>query len=156
MKNKGIYFGIDFSISVILIFLCTILILVHFNQTLSDVMIKQQEMELVGKGMFLVDSLIKNSDPAFPLLGAAFYNNPKKRVEQNVLDLELLRKISVNDEISGIFIKSIYIQFKNKSTEKIFDKQVNKNCLGFERFVLLKENLIEKKGKIVVEVCDAT
>ena len=95
------------------------------------------------------DSLVKIRDTNNPLFGAAYYNSEKKRVEENVLDLELLGKA----DASGFpEIRRLYVRHGGK--EEVFvEKPLGSRCVGIERFVFLKQ--LEEKALAGVVVCGA-
>ena len=154
MKDRGIIFSIDLAVSVIVMALMVYLILVQASNVALQSASIEREFELQRKGLFILDSLIKNSDENNPSLGAAHYNPELMRVEQNVLDYALLGKIRENKELlDGLNVLELYLLFKDGSKELLFKGNAGKNCTGFERFAVVKA-ATERKAKIVLVICD--
>ncbi len=115
---------------------------------LEETVNKNKEVEefyyIKSKAVFFADSLVKNSNSEEPEKGIAFYNPEKKRVEENVIDQSLLKKIE--EKNFPEYLKEIRLEFEG---EKIIAGEKKGNCFEARRFVLVKE----KKGVLFVSAC---
>lgn len=156
-NEKGIAFAADFLTATMLLFFCTLAIYAHINSSVEKISSDYKKIKLAENGIFLMDSLVKNNDENNPLMGSAYFNSRLKRVEQNVVDIGLLKKISEKSEqgqFIGFFVKSVSFQLKGREPQKIFEKIQKGTCIGIERFAILKEDFSEEKGKITAVVCN--
>ena len=155
--SKGIAFAADFLTATMLLFCCTLVIFAHINNSLEKISTDYKKMRLAENGVFLMDSLVKNNDENNPLMGSAYFNGRLKRVEQNVVDIGLLKKTggkSEQQQFNGFFVKSISFQPKGKDPQIIFEKMQHSTCIGIERFAILKDGFSQEKGKITAVVCN--
>ncbi|MBI2598450.1 MAG: hypothetical protein HYW50_04610 [Candidatus Diapherotrites archaeon] len=129
------------------------MIFFHLDTATARIFAQHKQEELFAGAIFLADSAVKNRDENFPVLGSAYYNSETKRVEQNVIDLELLKKIDQNSGIGGLSLKSVFVEFLGGKKEIVFEKKTGKNCIGIERFVFAKNHFKERKAKIFFVVC---
>ncbi|MCR4368527.1 MAG: hypothetical protein NUV67_01325 [archaeon] len=112
---------------------------------------KSAQHERSTLAISLSQALVKNRNEKNPLLGAAYYNPEKKRVEANVVDeklLTLLEKIAPTKfgeyEASVAYVRLLW---------DAAPKTTPKKCTIVERFVLVK-GFSEKKALIGVGVCE--
>lgn len=150
-NNKGNIYSMDlliaFFIGTILIFL----IISNFFNGLNSLTENSKLMELKKNSFFLSDSIINKRNTENPLLGAIEHNLLKKRIEQNKIDLFLLKSINPeSNEINELKIKLIEIEFKNNESKKIIEKELTNECIGIERFIVAEN----KKGKIKIVICN--
>ena len=155
--EKGLAFAADFLTATMLLFLCTLAIYAHINGSIEKISSDYKKIKLAENGIFLMDSLVKNNDQNNPLMGSAYFNSRLKRVEQNVVDEGLLKKISEKSEqrqFAGFFVKSVSFQQKGQEPQKIFETPQNGACIGIERFAILKGDFSKEKVKITAVVCN--
>lgn len=148
MKNitsKGII-----SADAVIAFFCVLLMVFLMLNSLNETITKNKETKnlfyLKSKAVFFADSLIKNSNEINPEKGIAFYSKEKKRIEENVIDLDLLEKIS--EENFPESLKEIRIEF---GKEKITIGEKTGNCFEARRFILIEKT--KQKGVIFVSAC---
>lgn len=144
ITNRGVI-ETDAMISFLAVLFMIFLMLAALNQIITE----KQEKELnylKSKAIFFADSLIKNSNEKEPEKGIAFYNEEKKRVEENVIDLSLMEKIEEKNFPEKL--KEIRIDFG----EEIKFGEKKGNCFEVRRFVLIQQT--GKKGIIYVTACD--
>lgn len=145
--NKGIVFALDLAVSFLLMSATLLLLVSALDARMQKTSGQSRQLYLEQKAISIADSLVKNSDSSNPVFGAAYYNAEKKRVEENVLDLELLKKA---DAGSLQEIRRIYLKYDGM--EEVFaEKELGKNCAAVERFVLLKQQ--NKKALAGIVVC---
>jgi hypothetical protein len=126
-------------------FLAVLLTLFLMMNALNDKINERKEIReliyLKSKAILYADTLIKNSNQGEPEKGIAFYNKQKKRVEENVIDLKLVKKIK--EEHFERPLKQIKITFDNE-TINIGEKKGK--CFEAKRFI------VSEKGKGVISV----
>jgi len=109
-----------------------------------------QNFELEKNTIMLLDAMAKNRNEENPALGAAVYNAEKRRVEENNIDIALLKQ--ANPLVSGgIILKKISLHYKNGETKTILETTGGENCLAAGRVVLAggKKALLE--GVVCIE-----
>ena len=151
--EKGFFFSMDLMIACLMLSLFLLVLLstarVYSNSAAGHV--RETEKEFLGAA--ISESLVKNRNEADPNIGAAYFNSDKKRVEQNVLDEQLMRK--THEAVLGQYaLRAIYE--KNGYGKSFFFQSSGDGCLSFERFALLKSPGRINLDKIVigVVVCD--
>ncbi len=96
----------------------------------------------------LAESIVKNHNELNPELGAAYYNQGKKRPEANLLNPALLAKIHPvvfgKFTLSGLYARSL-------SGKGYFFNGQSGSCISVERFVLLGP---AEKAVLGVVVCE--
>jgi len=110
-----------------------------------------EEFEAEKNAIMAFDALVKNNNNENSALGAAFFNGEKMRVEENNIDLQLLKR--ANPEITKkVFLKKLWLSFKGGRTETIFDYPIAvKNCIGISRFVKATGEKALLEGVVCVE-----
>jgi hypothetical protein len=117
------------------------------SQTVNKNNETKELIYLKTKALFYADSLVKNSNEKEPEKGIAFYNEEKKRVEENVVDLGLAEKIE--EKNFPEYLKEIRIEFGEK---KISKGKKEGNCFEARRLVLIQET--KEKGVVFVSACN--
>jgi len=125
------------------------LVSIQFLSSSIEAQLKQlKDFELEKNAVMLIDTMVKNRNEENPALGAAVFNGEKLRVEENNIDLELLKRL--NPIVSqSVFVKKIELLFKDGARKTIIENSLGENCLGVERFVLVEE----KKALLRCVVC---
>ncbi len=145
ITNKGIV-----STDAVIALLAVLLMIFLMINSLNETIIKNKETKnlfyLKSKAVFFADSLIKNSNEINPEKGIAFYNKEKKRVEENKIDLTLLKKI--RKEKFTEYLKEIKLEF---GEEKIQIGKKEGSCFEARRFILTEK---KEKGVIFVSACN--
>ncbi len=98
------------------------------------------------------EALVKNRNEVEPLLGAAYYNNEKKRVEPNLLDAALLERVGARD-VGGRVVVGLYTRTRHEPGKKYFFRMSGNVCLSMERFVVVR-GVVDEKVVLGVEVCE--
>ncbi len=150
-NNKGTLYSIDllfaFLIGVTIILLITSNYFNELNKTVNN----SKLFELKKNSFTITDSIITNRNTENPLLGASEYNSLKHRIEENKLDLELLKTINPDSNlIKELKVKLIKIIFKNNEEKTILEKKLTTNCFGTNRFVLIGK----EKAKLNIVICN--
>ena len=149
-SEKGLIFGFDLLIAFLIICLMLYFMLFSLNEVVKEQKNYLNELELKNNAIYLMDSLVKNSDKENPLKGASALDFQKRRTKENVLDYELLKKINSKNEFK---LKKLSI-FWSDEEEILFDIQrENENCIALSRFVWIQKGLIEKKAIITGVFC---
>ncbi|MEW6294802.1 MAG: hypothetical protein AB1467_00720 [Candidatus Diapherotrites archaeon] len=150
ISRKGFLFSLDLSFAFLLVLLMVFVMVYSLEGEADYFREKLKEKELNSKAIALMDSLVKNADENNSLLGSALYDSGLKRVQSNVMDYGLLKKIRKNEKLN--FVNGIYLEFGGKK-EKIFSEESSGNCIALSRFVLVQGILGEKKAKIIGVFC---
>ena len=145
ITNKGIV-STDAVIAFMAVLLMVFLMINSLNETITKNKETKNLFYLKSKAIFFADSLIKNSNEVNPEKGIAFYNKEKKRVEENKINLILLKKI--RKEKFPEYLKEIKLEFGDK---KIQIGEKKGNCFEARRFILTEK---KEKGVIFVSACN--
>jgi len=141
--------GIIETDAVIAFFVVLLMVFLMIN-SLNFAVNKNQETKnlfyLKTKAIYFADSLVKNSNQEKPEKGIAVYNKEKKRVEENVIDLNLVEKI--DEENFPELLKEIRIEFEEKEI-RIGEKKGN--CFEARRLVMMETG---EKGVVFVYACN--
>lgn len=138
--------GSVFSFDLMIAFLIVLFMVYLMFFVLGGEVREGEREELKRNGMMLIDSLVKNSDEENPLIGSCYFNPELRRVEENVLDYGLLKKINSNKGYG--FVKEVFIETK-KGKEVLFKEKKEGDCIVLKRFVLIR-NEIGLMGKGMV------
>ena len=148
--TKGFVISFDAMISSLILITIVILLFSVFSSNVSNAKDRLNENE---KELFLFslsEAIIKNRNTEQPIIGSAYYNSEKQRVESNVLDEELLKKI-IPQQFGKFYLSEVYTR---TTTEKnVFFSTKKNNCLVQERFIILK-NITEQKAILGVILCE--
>jgi len=139
--------GTDAMIAFLAVMLMIFLMINSLNQEITKNTETKELIYLKSKALFFADSLVKNSNEKEPEKGIAFYNKDKKRVEENIIDLDLIEKIKKENFPEPL--KEIRLEF---SGEQIIIGEKKGNCFEAKRFVLIEKT--GEKGVIFVSACD--
>ncbi|MFH1391721.1 MAG: hypothetical protein ABIH20_05405 [Candidatus Diapherotrites archaeon] len=143
-------FSIDTIFAAAILLLSLTLIFISFNSFAQNQIQNTKENEKELFALTLSESIVKNRNEKEPWKGAAYFNPEKQRVEQNVIDAVLLRKISETD-FGDYLLSGIYERNKHE-TKYFFNKQKN-NCLVVERLVIVK-GILDQKTILGFVVCE--
>lgn len=143
--ERGFVFSFDALIALFVLFVMIFLMLAQAKVLVEGEVDSVREFELKSAGLFYLDSLVKNFDEN-AVRGVAKFDVEKRRVESNVLDYSLLKRIDVR---GFEFVKGIELEFLSGGREEVFRGSGGEECFVFERFVLVKG----EKGKVKVKVC---
>lgn len=155
MKGNGFAFSFDLFISFLIICFMVYIILLNFDLMIESNRDAERDWLLQSKGIYLLDSLVKNSDENNSILGSAYYNSEKRRVEPNVIDYKLLKNANPETIFLGenIDVRELSLGYKSGNREIIYSKNLGGECISLERFVLIKKSTYYKKGKVRAKVC---
>ncbi len=171
-NSRGISFTIDAGIAVVIMLLMLYIFAYSVNSLTNENLNEVKEFSFYRKAISLSDSLIKNRNETSPEKGSAVYDerialplesglefdfsaykSDTKRVIENKIDYGLIKKADFS-KIDIIDVKKVEIEFGDGETEKIFEKNIEGDCIAVERFVIIKQIFILRKGKISIEVCE--
>lgn len=144
--------GFVFSLDLLIAFLAVLLMLSLMVSQLE--LSKEKELAQIEKfafyrtGLFLSDTLVKNRDGQNALLGSAFFDFEKQRVEQNALDWEFLEK-GKGISIGKFFVSRVSLHNGNAALVKEFEKK-QEPCISIDRLVFIENSL----RKLEVLVCE--
>ena len=134
-----------------MILLSTLFILLFsLNAFAEQELRNEKEIEKELFGLALSEAIIKNRNVDNPINGAAYFNNEKKRVEANILDISLLEKIRYK-EFGKFSLSGLYERIENG--KKYYFENNKENCTAIERFVIINE-LIPRKTILGVVICE--
>ncbi len=142
--------------TILIIFIAlSYLLLFQINNFAKKTIEIENESEFQRTAVFIVDSMIKNSNEKNPSLGSAFLNKNLKRTENNIIDFELLKNANSTEQSTQAQITKIQLKYKNKENEIIFDSNnlLFDRCLEVQRFILIKK-LFQEKALLVVTICN--
>ena len=146
--ETGFLFSLDLLLAFLAMLLMLSLMLMHWEAAKERETSALERLALQRQAIFLIDSMVKNSNEERPLLGSALFDEEKRRVLSNELDLALLAKSGQLHE-SEFFASSVSVS--SGGVEKRVElAQPGKNCIGLDRLVLIEGNL----GKLGVVVCE--
>jgi hypothetical protein len=134
--EKGQIFGIDAMLSFTIMLFCVLIFAINLSNHSQNALNNLLDFELEEKAILITDSLIKNRDENNPLLGACIVDYDKKRVLENIIDKDLLRKAKTAS-FEGIFAKQIKINQNGTEESIILDKRNTTQCISVKRFVLI-------------------
>ncbi|MBU1120440.1 MAG: hypothetical protein ABIE23_00865 [archaeon] len=145
--SRGSVFSFDLMIAFLIV-----LFMVYLMFFVLQEEVKEGGREQLRKnGMMLIDSLVKNSDEENPLIGSCYFNPELKRVEENVLDYGLLKKINSNKGYE--FVKEAFIETK-EGKEGLFKEKKEGDCIVLKRFVLIRNEIgLTEKGMVGEMFC---
>lgn len=133
-------------ISLFIVFFMVYLMISSLSQAITEE--KGKELNyLKSKAIFFADSIIKNCNEMEPEKGIAFYNHEKKRVEENVIDLELAEKL--DEKKFPEKLKQVRIEFGEK---KIAVGEKKADCFEAKRLVLIYQT--GETGVVFVAACN--
>ena len=150
ITTKGFVISFDAMISGLI--LLTIVMLL-FSVISSNAIIAKNKLNENEKELFLFslsEAIIKNRNTKQPSIGSVYYNSEKQRVESNVVDLKLLKKITPK-KFGKFYFSELYT--KTTTEKNVFFKDEKNNCLVQERFIILK-NITEQKTILGVVLCE--
>tara|TARA_Y100000310_G_C20702563_1_gene831299 strand:- start:10135 stop:10587 length:453 start_codon:yes stop_codon:yes gene_type:complete len=148
--EKGLIFSIDAVIAASILLLSLTLIFISFNYFAQNQIQNTKESNKELFALTLSESIVKNRNEKEPWKGAAYFNSEKQRVEQNVIDASLLKKIPETD-FGDYWLSGIY-ERNTQGVKYFFNKQKN-NCLVVERFVVMKD-FLEQKTILGLVICE--
>jgi hypothetical protein len=134
--QKGQIFGIDAMISFAIMLFCVLIFVITLANQSQNTLNNLLDFELEEKAALISDSLVKNRDENNSLFGACLIDYDKKRVLENTIEKELLRKAKTA-EFEGIFAKQITVTQNKKTEIIILDKRNSAQCISIKRFVLI-------------------
>ncbi len=147
--KKGFLFSMDLAIAFMAILLMAFLFFAKIGFEKEAILERSRQTELKRFGLFLADSMVKNSAKN-TLLGSAAFDEEKHRVVSNRLDRKKL-EMAMQLENSRFFASKV--SFKGPETEETFfqaNEKANGNCVSFDRIV----SLDKRKGLVSVTVCE--
>lgn len=134
-----------------MILLSTLFILLFsLNAFAEQELQNEKEIEKKLFGLALSEAIVKNRNEDNPINGAAYFNNEKKRVEANIIDVSLLEKIRYK-EFGKFSLSGIYE--RNENGKRYYFEKDKENCIVIERFVIINE-LIPRKTVLGVVICE--
>ncbi|MBU2476182.1 hypothetical protein KKG83_01795 [Candidatus Micrarchaeota archaeon] len=145
ITSKG-FFGTDLGIAFFVILLMFFLMVSALSNEVNKNIETKELVYLKTKALFYADSLVKNSNEKEPEKGIAFYDEEKKRIEENVVDLGLVEKIE--EKKFPEYLKEIRIEF---GEQKIIKGKKTGKCFEARRLVLIQET--KEKGVVFVSAC---
>ena len=140
----GFVFGFDLGIAFVAVLLMLSLMLAHFGFEREQAVGAFGEISLQRKAVFLIDSMAKNRDEGQPLLGSALFDEDKRRVLQNEIDLALLGKAS-GFRKGRFFVSQVSVSGKN-----LFFEEGGDSCVSLDRIVSVDGRL----ENLVVVACE--
>lgn len=126
------------------------LLLFSLNAFAEQELRNEKEIEKELFGLALSEAIIKNRNESNPINGAAYFNNEKKRVEANIIDISLLEKIRYK-EFGKFSLSGLYE--RNENGKRYYFENNKKNCIAIERFVIIRE-IIPRKTILGVVICE--
>lgn len=148
--SKGFVFSLDSLIASMVLLMSLSLLFFSFNAFALQNLEQSKQIEKELLGLALSEAIVKNRNSELPSHGAAYFNFEKKRVEANVIDPGLLKRIKY-EEFGKYILAGLYL--RDSHTKKYYFNESNGKCLAIERFVVLKE-LIPRKTILGVVVCE--
>jgi hypothetical protein len=151
-KKGGIY-SMEFLFSFLIAIIIAGIILSTFSSELNELISMQKEFDLKRRAFLLSEAIVKARNEETPVLGSAFFNQLKHRVESNRIDLELLSGIDSNS-IEGLKeLKIVFLDGKEINVIELRENEIKNNCIAVERFVLTSE-ITPRKAKLFLRLCD--
>lgn len=145
MRNNGFVFSMDLMLAGMIAFAGILFILYFSSHSVNDSMNAFNESSLEKQGIYLADLMVKTSQGN----GVAFFDEEKKRVEENLVVEEKLEGFGFKK--GKYFVKSIRLMKENSPKEIALSDEEGK-CIFIKRFVLLKESM--QKAVLGVEFCE--
>lgn len=109
-----------------------------------------RDFELGKNTIMVLDAIVKNRNEENPALGAAVFNAEKHRVEENKIDIALLRQ--ANPLVTkNVLLKRIELHFKDGESKTILETANGENCLAASRMVLVEGKKALLEGVVCVE-----
>ncbi len=136
--NRGFVFSFDLAIAFIAVLLMLSLALMQSSHAAKEQAAALGEFASMQKTVFLLDSMVKNSNAAEPLLGSAIFNPETRRVESNVLDPRLLLSAKgIKDK--GVLVSRVAFKAMSSGAEQtVFEEHTaSRSCFALSRFVLI-------------------
>jgi len=154
--ERGIIFSMDLLIAFLIMCMMMHLALASLSMAVGQASENVRDFSIERKGIYLIDSLVKNHDSNNSVLGSAYFDSGKKRVETGIIDYSMLKNARPEelDMGDGHYVQGLFIGYVGGRKEEIYTSERGRNCIVFERFVLLRKLLMEK-AKICVVVCIA-
>ena len=151
MDNHGSIFAIEgmltFLIWIALIGGVIFLIFKTIDFELNDF----QRMAIEEKEIMMVERLIKDRNENNPEEGSAAYNSELKRIESNILDENLLKRLNESQLKEGeLEIEKIVLELEDRN-EVFVDRKADGECVQIERMILI--GMENKKGIVKVRIC---
>jgi len=148
--HKGLIFSLDVVIAAMILLLSLSLLFFSLDAFAWENIRQARQTEHELFALALSEIIVKNRNEETPWNGAAYFDDAKKRVEQNVLDPNLLRKIETQ-KAGKYFLSAVYK--RTALGKEYYFEEETENCLVVERFVVMK-GLIEEKAVLGVVVCE--
>ncbi len=150
ITDRGFAFSLDITFSSILVFAMLFLATFYFGTESESALESVRKFGLWKNALSVADSLVKNRSEN-GLLGAAVFDEEKRRVMGNELDLKRIREIT-GIESSEFFVKEVSISFKGGRREAVRINEKNAgSCISIER-VVGAENEIALLGVVACEM----
>lgn len=154
---RGFFFSADLALAaaMLLLMLAALLLEAESSVALQKGAVRGAEKELLASA--LSEAIVKSRNAQNPALGAAYHDAQKRRVQANLIDPGLLRKIRPSDfgpySLAGIYTRDYsgakYV-FGHAGT---MAGGGGSGCIAVERFVLIA-GLVEEKAALGVVVCE--
>ncbi|MFH1588415.1 MAG: hypothetical protein ABIA76_03705 [Candidatus Diapherotrites archaeon] len=96
ITGKGSIYSMDFLFSFLIGIIIIWIILSSFGSGVNSVVSAQKEFDLKRKALLLSEAIVKARNEEKPLMGSAYFNPLKRRVESNKIDLMLFSGIGLN------------------------------------------------------------
>jgi hypothetical protein len=147
--KAGFLFSFDLAAAFLAVLLMLFLFFAKVGFEKDALLENSREKELQRFGLFLADSMVRNRCSEAPVFGSALFDEEKRRVASNRLDLALLENIG---QIEGSGFFAARVSFKAGAKEEIFllEEALNRNCVSFDRPCVLGG----KKGLVLVTACE--
>ncbi|MCX6803638.1 MAG: hypothetical protein NTY48_03635 [Candidatus Diapherotrites archaeon] len=147
-KSKGFIFSTDATIALVIMLTSTMMFTLTLAETSKNSKKQILDFELEENALLISDTLIKNHYEENPILGSAIIDYDKKRVLENKISLEELKK-SKPIKLGEIFVSEIKVILKNRTENILFEQKQYGECISIKRFALIDE----EKGIIEVKTC---
>lgn len=109
-----------------------------------------RDFELEKNTIMLLDAIVKNRNTEKPALGAAVFNTEKHRVEENKIDVALLKQ--ANPLVAkNVLLKKVSLYFKDGEKKTIIETSGGENCLAASRMVLVEGKKALLEGVVCAE-----
>ena len=149
MGEKGMLFSLDAAIACMIMLTALLITIAWLGGAAGREIARAEEFEREHFAAALAEAIVKNRDEADPSRGAAYFSAEKNRVEANVLDEALLRKIS-GRKFGKYSLVAAYE--RGGGEKKYYFGDGARGCIVVERFAVIK-GATERKAILGVEVC---
>ncbi|MCX8158328.1 MAG: hypothetical protein N3D73_01540 [Candidatus Diapherotrites archaeon] len=151
---KGFVFSSDSSLGLFLIFVsASFFMFFVFQNTLFYSQQLKQFSDFRKTSSFL-NIFIRDRNENFPLLGSAYYDTDKKRIIENTIDYNLLKKMELPFYLlnSKIYLQCLFLKYEDNKSEVFCSLDEEENCFSMERFVVVMKDK-RYKAKLIARFC---